>query len=183
MPHDNSVFSVETNRLLLLFREINAVFSGNCGKHISADFVAISDVNVMLSVVLYGCGTFSLTLRKKRRLKVFEKRVLRGIFALKRDEVREELSEHSNDELNDLYCSPNTFWVTKLRRMRWAGHVMLMVRGETYTGLVGKLGEGDHLGDQSVDGRIILRWIFRKWDFGLRTGSSWLKIGTGGGHL
>jgi hypothetical protein len=45
------------------------------------------------------------------------------------------------------------------------------------------LRERDHLGDSGVDGRIILRRIFRKWDVELRTGSSWLRIGTGGGHL
>jgi len=45
------------------------------------------------------------------------------------------------------------------------------------------LKEGDHLGDPGVDGSIILRWIFRKWDMVVWTGSSWLKIGTGGGHL
>ena len=43
--------------------------------------------------------------------------------------------------------------------------------------------EGNHLGDPGVDGRIILRWIFRKWDVGVWSGSSWLRIGTGGGHL
>ena len=47
----------------------------------------------------------------------------------------------------------------------------------------GSLRERDHLGDPGVDGRIILRWIFRKWDVGVWTGSSWLRIGTGGGHL
>jgi hypothetical protein len=41
----------------------------------------------------------------------------------------------------------------------------------------------DHLGDPGIDGMIILRWIFRKWDVGLWTGSSWLGIGTSGGHL
>jgi len=49
--------------------------------------------------------------------------------------------------------------------------------------LVGNLRERDYLGDTGVDGRIILRWIFRKCDVGLWTGSSWLRIGTGGGHL
>jgi len=57
-------------------------------------------------------------------------------------------------------------------------------RGEAYTGFwrVG-LRERDHLEDTVVDGRIILRWIFRMWDVGAWTGSSWLGIGTGGGHL
>jgi hypothetical protein len=54
--------------------------------------------------------------------------------------------------------------------------------GEVYTGFWwGNLRERDHLGDPSVDGRIILRWIFRKWDVEVWTGSRRLKIGTGGG--
>jgi len=47
----------------------------------------------------------------------------------------------------------------------------------------GNLRESNHWGDPGVDGRILLRWIFRKWDVGVWTGSSWLRIGTGGGHL
>ena len=57
-------------------------------------------------------------------------------------------------------------------------------RREACTGFWwGNLRERDHLGDPGVDGRIILRWIFGKWDVGVRTGSIWLRIGTGGRHL
>jgi hypothetical protein len=57
-------------------------------------------------------------------------------------------------------------------------------RGEVYTGLWwGNLRKRDHLEDLAIDGRIILRWIFKKWDVGLWTGLIWLRIGTGGGHL
>ena len=56
-------------------------------------------------------------------------------------------------------------------------------RRGVYRVLVGKPGERDHLGEQGADGRIILRLIFRKWDVGVWTGSSWLRIRTGGGHL
>jgi len=68
--------------------------------------------------------------------------------------------------------------------MGWAGSVASVGEGEAYTGFRwGKLRERDHLGDPSVDGRIILRYIFRRWDVGIWIGSSWLRIGTGGGHL
>jgi hypothetical protein len=67
---------------------------------------------------LYGCGTWSLILRKKRRLRVFENRVLRRIFGHDRDEVTGEWRKPDNKELNDLYPSPNTVRVIKSRRMR-----------------------------------------------------------------
>jgi hypothetical protein len=57
-------------------------------------------------------------------------------------------------------------------------------RREAYTGFwCRNLRVRNHLGDPGVDGRIILRWIFRKWEGGIGNGSSWLRIGTGGGHL
>ena len=88
---------------------------------------------------MYGCKTWSLTLRKERRLWVFENRVLKRIFRPKRDEVRGEWRKLHNEKLNDLYSSPNIVWLIKSRRMRWAGHVARMgeKRG-VYRALVGK---------------------------------------------
>jgi len=74
--------------------------------------------NIILPLVLYGCDTWSVTLREERRLRVFENRVLRGIFGPKRDEVTGEWRKLHNKKLNDLYCSPNIIWVIKSRRMR-----------------------------------------------------------------
>jgi len=57
-------------------------------------------------------------------------------------------------------------------------------RGKAHTGFwCGNLRERDHLENPGVDGRIILRWIFRKWDLGVWTGSIWLRTGNSGGHL
>jgi hypothetical protein len=78
---------------------------------------------IILPVVLYGCETWSLTLREKRRLRMFENRVLRRVFGPKRDEVTGERRKLHNEELNDLYSLPNIVRVVKSRRMRWAGHV------------------------------------------------------------
>jgi hypothetical protein len=71
---------------------------------------------IILPVVLYGCETWSLTLREERRLRVFENRVLRRLFGPKMDEVTGEWRG-----LHDLYSSPNIVRVIKSRRMRWAG--------------------------------------------------------------
>ena len=86
---------------------------------------------IILPVVLYGCETWSLTLREEHRLKVFENRVLRRKFGPKGDGVTGEWRKLHNEELNDLYCSP----YMKVRR---AGHVARMgERGGTYRVLVG----------------------------------------------
>jgi len=115
---------------------------------------------------------------------VSENRVLRRIFGPKRDEVIGEWRKVHNEELNDLYFSPNIVRVFKSRRMGWAGHVARMRRGEVYAGFWwGNLRERDHLEVPGIDGRIILRWIFRTLDVGAWSGSSWLRMGTGGGHL
>ena len=89
--------------------------------------------------VLYGCETWSLTLREESKLRVFENMVLRRIFGPRRDEVTGEWRRLHNEELIDLYSSPNIVRVIKSRRMRWAGHVARMgeERG-AYRVLVGK---------------------------------------------
>ena len=138
---------------------------------------------IILDFVLYGCENWSLTLREERGLRVFEKRVLR-IFGPKKDEVTSEWRQLHNEELNDLYSSPNIVWVIQSRRKRWVGHVGCMWEERSIQGIGGEnLRERDHLGDSGIDGRIILRWIFRKWNVGVGTGSSRLRIGIGGGHL
>jgi hypothetical protein len=87
-------------------------------------------------------------------------------------------------------CEFNISWclyiirVIKSRRMRWAENVARMWKGEAYTRFWwGNLRARDHLENPGVYDRIILKWIFRKWNVGAWTGSIWLRIGTGGGHL
>jgi len=105
---------------------------------------------------LYGCANWSLTLREEHRLRVLENRV----FGPKRDEVTGESSKLHNEELNDLYSSPDTLRVIKSRRMRWAGHVARMGKGEGHTGFwCGDLMERDHFEELGANGRIILKWV------------------------
>jgi len=103
------------------------------------------------------------------------------IFGPKRDDVKREWSKPHNEELNDLYSSPSIFRVIKSRIMRWAGHVARMGRGGRMQGFGG--GTWGHLGVPGIGGRIILRWIFSKLNVAIWTGSTWLRIRTGGGHL
>ena len=89
---------------------------------------------IILPVVLYGRETWLVTLREEHRLRVFENRELRRMFGPKRDEVTVEWRRLHNGEIKELYSLPNIVQVVKSRRMRWAGHVASMGRGEVCTG-------------------------------------------------
>jgi len=111
-------------------------------------------ITIILPVVLYGCETWSLTMREERKLRVFENMVLRRIFGPRREEVTGEWRRLHNVELNDLYCSHNIVRVIKSRRMRWTGHVARMGEDRVvYRVLVGKQ-EG-----KRPLGRPRLRWV------------------------
>ena len=73
---------------------------------------------IIMHIVLHKCETLLLTLREECSLRVFENRVLRRIFGPRRDEVTGDWRKLHNEELNDLYSSPNIIWVIKSRRMR-----------------------------------------------------------------
>ena len=74
-------------------------------------------------VVLYGCKSWSLSLREERKLRVFGTEYLGKIFGPRRDEITGKMRRLHNEGLNDLYSSINIVWVTKSRRMYWAGYV------------------------------------------------------------
>jgi hypothetical protein len=128
---------------------------------------------VILPVVLFGCETWSLTLREEHRLWVFENRMLRKISGPKREEDGSWRKFH-NDELHDLYSSPNNVRVIKLRRMRWAGHVTCMGEGRgVYRVLVGK-----------PEGKRPLGRPRPKWEYNIKMdlrvigidGAKWIRL-------
>jgi hypothetical protein len=84
-------------------------------------------------MVLYGCETWSLSVREEHKLRVFENRVLR-IFGPKRDRVTGGWRKLYKEELHNLYSSPSIIRIINSRRMRWAGHVARMGRRGTCIG-------------------------------------------------
>jgi hypothetical protein len=131
-------------------------------------------IAIILPVVLYGCETWSLTLREEHSLSVFENRVLRRIFGPKRDEVKGEWRKLHNEELHNLYSSPDIIRQAKSRRMRWAGHVARMgEERKVYKVLVGKPEEKRPLGRPR-----------RRWEDGIRMdlreivlrGVDWIRL-------
>ena len=134
---------------------------------------------IILHVVLYGHGIWSLTLREELRLRVSENMVLRRIFGPRRDEVTREWRKLHIEEFNDLYSSPNIIRVIKSRRMRWVRHVARM---------------RDRRGAYRFVAGTPLGRLGRRWDDNIKkdlqevgcgtwTGSVWVRIGTDGWHL
>jgi hypothetical protein len=134
-------------------------------------------------VIIYGCETWSLTVREEHKLRVCENRVARRIFGPKRDGVTGGWRKLHKEEVNNLYSLPSKIIIIKSRRMRWAGHVARMAeKRNVFRLLVGKP-EG-----KRPLGRPRRRWIDNiKMDIleiGLSVvdwiGLVWLRIGTGG---
>jgi hypothetical protein len=138
---------------------------------------------ITLLVVLYGCETWSLTLREEHRLRVFENRVLRRIFGPKGDEVAGEWRRLHNEELK-LYSAPNIIRVIKSRRMRWVGYVARMgeERG-AYRVLVGRPEGRRPLGRPRRRWEYNIKMDLQEVGWGALTGLIWLRVGTGGGLL
>jgi hypothetical protein len=140
--------------------------------------------NLILPVVLYGCETWSLPLREERGLRVYENRVLRKIFGPNTDEVTGEWRRLHNEELNDLYISPNIIWVVKSRRMGWAGHVARMgERRDSHKISVGKPERKRPLGMPRRRWEDYVKMNLQEVKGRQWTGFIWLRIGTSGGHL
>jgi hypothetical protein len=117
---------------------------------------------IILPVVLYGCETWSVTLREEHRLRVFENRVLRRIFGPKMEEDGWWRKLH-NGELHKICSSPNIRGASKSRRMRWAGHVAHMGEGRGVHRVLVRRPEGERpLGRPRRRWRIILSWTLRR---------------------
>jgi len=106
-------------------------------------------------------------LREGRRLRVFENRAMGKVIGPRKDEVTGKWRKLHNEELNDLNSSPHVIRVNTSRRMRWAGHVARMGRGEVHTGFSWENLKEKPFEDPGVEGKIVLRWIFSNCDEGM----------------
>ena len=135
---------------------------------------------IILPVILYGCETWSLTLREVHGLRMFKIIVLRKIFYTKRDNVTRDKRRLQNKELYDMYCSWNIIWATESRRMRQTGHVACMGERGGYCVLVGKpfwntpFERPKHRWERNIKMDLQVR------GWGLWTGLIWLRTETSG---
>jgi hypothetical protein len=137
---------------------------------------------IILPVVLYGCETWSLTLREEHRLRVFEKRALRRIFGPKKDEVTGQRRMLNNGELHNLYSSPDIIRQIKSRRMRWVGYLAHMGEGRKMCRvLVGKPERNRPLERPRQRREDGIRMDIWETGWGVWSGFIWLRTGTGGG--
>jgi PAS domain-containing protein len=133
---------------------------------------------------LYGCETWSFTLREEHGLRVFENRVLRRIFGFMREEGVGGWRTLHDEELHKLYASLNIIRVIKSRRMRWADHVARMKETRNaYTMLVVKPDGEKPVGRPRRWWEYVLEWILGECGEKVWTGFIWMRTGTSGRSL
>jgi hypothetical protein len=151
-------------KLVACYHSVQNILSSLVSKNVNIKIYR----TVILPVVLYGCESWSLTLREECRLRVLENKELRRIFGPKRDEVTGEWRRLHNKELYAVYSSPSIIRVIKSRRLRWAGHVARMgERRGAYRALVGK-----------PEGRRPLGRVRRRWEDNIKMDLR--EVGCGG---
>jgi hypothetical protein len=141
-------------------------------------------ITINLPVALYECKTWFLALREEHRLRVFDNKVLRKVFGPKREELTGDWTKLHSGDYHNLYFSPITVWVTKLWKIRWAGHVA-RVSEKIYAHrvLMGTPEETDCLEDLCVHERILLKWLLNKqYGKAWTTSSTRFKTGTRNGQ-
>jgi hypothetical protein len=118
---------------------------------------------VILPAVLYGCETWPLVLREECRLRVFENGVLRITFGPKGDEVTGSRRKLHNEELHNLYSSPSIIRMIKSTRVRWTGHVALMMEKSNACKILVGYPEGKRpLGRTRRRWVIIIKWVLER---------------------
>jgi hypothetical protein len=157
--------------MLAAIRFISFLSSGLLSRNVKVKIYK----TIIRPVVLYGCETWSLTLREEHRLRVFENRVLRRIFGSKRDEVTGEWRTLHSGELHNLYLSSDIIRQIKSRSKRWAGHVARMGEGrKVYRVLVGKPEGKRPLGRPRLRWEDVIRMVVKEIGWGGGVDSSGL---------